>query len=88
MNLNQLIIAFLAPRDPAAYTEVTIAQRLNKSRMLDRHCTVEEVANSLRDLNRMGFVTMQMNKLDDSAVWKISPEGFKEWVLEGRVTVV
>ena len=36
----------------------------------------------------MGFVTMQMNKLDDSAVWKISPEGFKEWGLEGRVTVV
>ena len=88
MNLNQLIIAFLAPRDPAAYTEATIAQRLNYSKLLDRRCTVDEVANALRDLNRMGFVTMQMNKLDDSAVWKISPDGFKEWVLEGRMTVV
>ena len=36
MNLKQLIIAFLSPRYPAAYTEASIAQRLNASQMLDK----------------------------------------------------
>jgi len=88
MNLKQLIIAFLAPRDPAAYTEAAIAQRLNKSMMLDRRCTVDEVHIALRALHKMGLVGMQINQLDDSVVWQISHEGVKEWAIEGRVTVV
>ena len=88
MNLNQLIIAFLAPRDPAAYTEAAIAQRLNASRMLDRRCTADEVAIALCDLHKLGLVRMNVNKLDDITVWMITPDGAREWARCGRMTVV
>ena len=88
MNLNQLIIAFLSPRDPAVYTEQAIATRINKSTMLDRRVTAEEVHVALHTLHKMGLVGMQTNQLDESVVWQISPAGIKEWALEGRITVV
>ena len=88
MNLKQLIIAFLSPRYPAAYTEAAIAQRLNASQMLDRRVTAEEVADELRALHKLGFVDLQIDQLDNSAVWQVTEAGSKKWVLEGRMTVV
>ena len=88
MNLRQLIIAFLSPRYPAAYTEAAIAQRLNASQMLDKRCTAEEVADDLRALHKLGLVDLQVDQLDNSAVWQVTAEGSKKWVLEGRMTVV
>lgn len=88
MNLRQLIIAFLSPRYPAAYTEAAIAQRLNASQMLDRRCTAEEVADDLRALHKLGLVDLQVDQLDNSAVWQVTEAGSKKWVLEGRMTVV
>ena len=88
MNLRQLIIAFLSPRYPAAYTEAAIAQRLNASQMLDRRCTAEEVADELRALHKMGMVDLQVDRMDNSAVWQVTEEGSKKWILEGRMTVV
>ena len=49
MNLKQLIIAFLSPRYPAAYTEAAIAQRLNASQMLDKRCTVALLVAAVMD---------------------------------------
>jgi len=88
MNLKQLIIAFLSPRYPAAYTEQSIAQRLNASQLLDRRCTVEDVSDALRALHKMGMVDLQIDQLDNSAVWQVTQAGSKTWVLEGRITVV
>ena len=88
MNLKQLIIAFLSPRYPAAYTEAAIAQRLNASQMLDRRVTADEVADDLRALHKLGLVDLQIDQLDNSAVWQITEAGSKKWVLEGRITVV
>ena len=88
MNLKQLTIAFLSPRNPAAYTEAAIAQRLNASQMLDKRCTVDEVSDSLRALHKMKLVDLQIDPMDNSAVWQATEEGIKKWVLEGRVTVV
>lgn len=88
MNLKQLIIAFLSPRYPAAYTEASIAQRLNASQMLDKRCTVDEVTDALRALHKMKMVDLQIDPMDNSAVWQATEEGIKKWVLEGRVTVV
>ena len=87
MNLKQLIIAFLSPRYPAAYTEAAIAQRLNASQMLDRRCTVDEVSDALRALHKMKMVDLQIDQMDNSAVWQVTEEGSKRWVLEGRVAV-
>ena len=87
MNLKQLIIAFLSPRYPAAYTEAAIAQRLNASQMLDKRCTVDEVSDALRALHKMKMVDLQIDQMDNSAVWQVTEEGSKRWVLEGRVTV-
>jgi len=88
MNLKQLIIAFLSPRYPAAYTEQSIAQRLNASKLLDRRVTSEDVADDLRALHKLGMVNLEIDQLDNSAVWQVTPEGSKRWVLEGRMTVV
>ena len=87
MNLKQLIIAFLSPRYPAAYTESAIAQRLNASQMLDKRCTVDEVSDALRALHKMKMVDLQIDQMDNSAVWQVTEEGSKRWVLEGRVAV-
>ena len=87
MNLKQLIIAFLSPRHPAAYTEAAIAQRLNASQMLDKRCTVDEVSDALRALHKMKMVDLQIDQMDNSAVWQVTEEGSKRWVLEGRVAV-
>lgn len=88
MNTKQLIIAFLSPRYPAAYTETAIAQRLNASQMLDKRVSAEDVADDLRALHKMGLVDLQIDRLDNSAVWQITEAGSKKWVLEGRMTVV
>lgn len=88
MNTKQLIIAFLSPRYPAAYTEAAIAQRLNASQMLDKRVTAEEVADDLRALHKLGLVDLQIDQLDNSAVWQVTEAGSKKWVLEGRMTVV
>ena len=88
MNTKQLIIAFLSPRYPAAYTEAAIAQRLNASQMLDKRISAEDVADDLRALHKMGLVDLQIDRLDNSAVWQITEAGSKKWVLEGRMTVV
>ena len=88
MNLKTLILAFLAPRWPGAYTEFVIASRINASRMIDKRLTPEEVADELRALHKVGLVDLQIDMLDNSAVWQVTPEGTKKWVLEGRMTVV
>ena len=88
MNPRTLIIAFLSPRYPAAYTEHSIAHRLNASKMLDRRVTPEEVADDLRALHKLGLVDLQIDQLDNSAVWQITEAGSKKWVLEGRISVV
>jgi len=88
MNLKQLIIAFLSPRYPAAYTEQSIAQRLNASKLLDRRVTPEDVADELRALHKLGMVNLEIDQMDNSAVWQVTQEGSKRWVLEGRMTVV
>ena len=88
MNLKQLIIAFLSPRYPAAYTEHSIAQRLYASQMLDRRVTADEVADDLRALHKLGLVDLQIDQLDNSAVWQVTEAGSRKWVLEGRMTVV
>ena len=88
MNLKQLIIAFLSPRYPAASTEAAIAQRLNASQMLDRRVTADEVADDLRALHKLGLVDLQIDQLDNSAVWQVTEAGSRKWVLEGRMTVV
>lgn len=87
MNLKQLIIAFLAPRYPAAYTEAAIAQRLNASKMLDKRVTPEEVADELRTLKKMGLVDFEVNPYDTTAYWNATQAGMKEWVMIGRITV-
>ncbi len=88
MNLKQLIIAFLSPRYPAAYTEQSIALRLNASGLLDARVTAEDVADALRALHKLGMVDLKIDQLDNSAVWQVTQEGSKRWVLEGRMTVV
>ena len=88
MNPRTLIIAFLSPRYPAAYTEHSIAQRLNASKMLDKRVTPEDVADELRALHKLGLVDLQIDQLDNSAVWQITESGSKKWVLEGRISVV
>jgi len=87
MNLKQLIIAFLSPRYPAAYTEQSITQRINASPMHDGRCTVDEVSDALRALHKLGLVELEIDQIGDEAVWQVTKEGAKKWVLEGRVSV-
>ena len=35
----------------------------------------------------MKMVDLQIDQMDNSAVWQVTEEGSKRWVLEGRVAV-
>ena len=72
----------------AEHEGAPIAQRLNASQMLDRRVTADEVADDLRALHKLGLVGLQIDQLDNSAVWQVTEAGSRKWVLEGRMTIV
>ena len=37
--------------------------------------------------HKMKMVDLQIDPMDNSAVWKATEEGIKKWVLEGRVMI-
>ena len=56
--------------------------------MVDRRVSAEDVADDLRALHKLGLVDLQIDQLDNSAVWQVTEAGSRKWVLEGRMTVV
>lgn len=88
MNPRTVILAFLAGRSPACYSESAIATRIAASGMLD--ALPPSVASELAYLasDRMGrLVACDINPVSKEAVWYATDEGVKRWQLEGRLHV-
>lgn len=88
MNPRTVILAFLAGRAPAAYTEEAIKSRVTASGLLD--AMPPSVNNELVYLayDRMhGLVSCDVNPVTKDVVWFATDEGVKRWQLEGRLHV-
>lgn len=88
MNPRTVILAFLAGRAPAAYTEEAIKSRIISSGLLDN--PPASVNNELVYLacDRMhGLVSCDVNPVSKETVWFATDEGIKRWTLEGRLHV-
>jgi hypothetical protein len=88
MNPRTVILAFLAARYPGAYADTAIAQRVNKSGMLDRPATIEEARDELRTLaNRFKYVTPALDQVSGAVYWTATPAGVEQWHLDGATHV-
>jgi hypothetical protein len=88
MNPRTVILAFLAGRAPAAYSEEAIKNRIMASGLLDT--PPSSVNNELVYLacDRMhGLVSCDTNPVSKEVVWYATDEGIKRWTLEGRLHV-
>lgn len=88
MNLRTVILAFLAARYPAAYGDSAVCQRVNRSGLLDRDATGDEVRAELRTLaNRFKLVDAELDKVSGEVFWTATEAGVKQWHLDGATHV-
>jgi hypothetical protein len=86
-TLRKIILSFLAERYPAAYAANAIAQRVNRSGMLDSHADLQAVMAELRLLaSRFKQVELLVDD-DGDQHWTATPEGVKAWQLDGGTSV-
>jgi hypothetical protein len=88
MNARTVILAFLAGRAPAAYTEEAIKQRIMASGLLDTPPASVNSELSYLASDRMGkLVAVDVNPASMEAVWYATTEGVSRWVRDGRLHV-
>jgi hypothetical protein len=82
--IRQLCLAFLSARAPAAYTAAVIAQRVNRSGMLDAPATVDQVEDALRGMaTREHWVHVEIDPITKEAGWYATDAGVAQWQLDG-----
>lgn len=90
MKIETIILAFLAARAPAAFTEAAIAARINASGLADKKVTVDEInsACGLLSLERVGgLVDSAVGVVNKEVVWFATDAGIRRWSLDGRLYV-
>ena len=90
MKIETIILAFLAARAPAAYSESAIAARINASGLADAKVTADEVnsACSRLALDRGGgLVDSDVEVVTKQVVWYATDAGIRRWALDGRLHV-
>ena len=85
--LRKTALAFLASRYPAAYTAEAIAQRLDRSGLLDEAAGVPAVLAELRLLaTKFGWVDLMVDP-DGVQHWGATQAGVRQWTLDGSLYV-
>ena len=88
MNARSVILAFLAERAPAAYTEEVIKQRVTASGLLDAPpASFNNELVYLACARMHELVSVDVNPVSNEAVWYATQEGIKRWTLDGRLHV-
>lgn len=85
MDSKTAILAFLAGRSPAAYTEADIARHVIQSGRLARspagvHGDLEWLASASAGL----LVETRYDGASGDAVWYATPAGCAKWQMDGR----
>ena len=87
IQLRKTVLAFLCERYPAAYTDKSITQRVNRSGLLDAEVTEKEVLAELRLLTtRFNHVVLLVD-YDGSQHWAATTGGVSAWQLDGALSV-
>jgi hypothetical protein len=88
MNARTVILAFLAERAPAAYSEEAIKQRVTASGLLDTPpASVNSELAYLASDRMKGLVSVDVNPTSMESVWYATTEGVKRWTMDGRLHV-
>lgn len=87
MTTTKTIRAFLAARYPAAYTEIVILQRCNRSGMLDDPASMADIHEALVTLARRHKHVDLLIDSDGTQAWSATPAGVAEWTLDGSPIV-
>lgn len=88
MNPRTVILAFLAGRSPACYSEEAIGQRISASGLLDTPPPSLPSELAYLASERMGkLVACDIHPVTKAALWYATDEGVKRWTLEGRLHV-
>ena len=86
-KLRKTILAFLAERYPAAYTADAIAQRVNRSGMLDEPTEAAAVLAELRILaTKFAWADLIVDP-DGVQHWGATTGGVRQWTLDGSLFV-
>ena len=87
IQLRKTILAFLAERYPAAYTAEAIAQRVNRSGLLDETANTPAVLAELRLLaTKFGWADLMVDP-DGVQHWGATQAGVRQWTLDGSIYV-
>lgn len=90
MKLATIVLAFLAARAPAAFTEAAIATRINASGLADFKVTESDINNTcgLLSLERVGgLVDSDVGAVTKEVVWYATDAGVRQWARDGRMYV-
>ena len=87
IQLRKTILAFVAERYPAAYPADAIAQRVNRSGMLDEPTDAAAVLSELRILaNKFSWADLIVDP-DGVQHWGATTSGVRQWTLDGSLYV-
>lgn len=90
MKLESIILAILASRAPAAFSEAAIAARVNRSGLHDRSVTADDCNSALTILGGrpMGeLVDSDVGPVTKDVVWYATDAGVRQWARDGRLYV-
>lgn len=90
MNIRTVVLAFLAERGSAAYTQQAVQIRVDRSQLCDESPTVREISEALTTLAspRMGaLVDTAVDPVSKDVVWFATDAGIRRWSLDGRLHV-
>lgn len=82
-EIRKAALAFLAERYPGAYTLGAITQRINRSGILDKDATTEEVFAALRVLVSKFEWADLIVEADGDQHWGATLQGVRQWMLDG-----
>lgn len=90
MKIETIILAFLAARAPAAFSEAAIAARINASGLADAKVDVDEInsACGVLSLERLGnLVESDVSAVTKETFWYATDAGIRRWMKDGRLYV-
>jgi len=89
MNSRKVVLAYLANRFLASMSERAMLQVINRSGLLDKPLTADELLADLQWLAnpKQAWVEVTIDKESGVALWNATDEGMKRWNLDGRLAV-
>lgn len=84
MHPDDVILAFLAARFPAAYSAAAVTTRVKRSGLIDQPF---ETLPILSRLAKLGLAELEVDELTGEGGWSATAKGRTRWMLSGQLLV-